>query len=352
MSDYEPGRLISDVLDVVRLKAAEKSIDLELRIAPDLPRLLLGDDRGLRQVLVNLLSNAVKYTHRGFVRLTASKEAVSDGEISLSFSVEDSGIGISREDQDKLFMDFVQLSRDKFYHHVEGTGLGLAIAQGMARLMGGEITVSSVLGRGSTFTATFRQVIIDPKPMALEDGQIPKAAPQERVASFVAPGVRESLLSQGFDDYISKPIDSLELDHLLDKWVQPGSRLSISKGEGSNKEGSEMSLVVPLLASAGIDVGLGVSRCGGSLEIYEKILKAFLKDAERLDPLLDSSNPVPDLIIHVHVLKSATANIGATELSRTAAEIEANLKAGLKDDIENGRVYSLRRELRRVSEVA
>jgi signal transduction histidine kinase/FixJ family two-component response regulator/HPt (histidine-containing phosphotransfer) domain-containing protein len=436
--DYQLGRLISDVLAVVRLRAADKSLTLETRIAPDLPRVLLGDDRGLRQVLVNLLSNAIKYTPHGFVRMSASKETINDQEVRLIFAIEDSGIGISEEDQQKLFADFVQLTHDKYTHHVEGTGLGLVISRGISRLMGGDITVESVLGRGSTFTATFRQVVIDPEPIAQDDGQIPETFLQDPAASFVAPGVRilviddistnltvaagllepygvevatcasgleavelerersfdlifidqmmpgldgvgtlkalralgsdraatpmialtanamagvrESLLSQGFDDFLSKPVDSRELDLILDKWIQPGARLSVSKRESAAKEGSEMNFIVPVLTRVGIDSRLGVSRCGGSMNVYEKILKAFLKDVERLEPTLDASSSVETLIINVHALKSAAANIGAMAFSGDAAEIEANLKAGNLGDIEGGRLKAFRHDLRRIAE--
>ena len=437
-SDYQLGRLISDVLAVVRLKAADKSLALETRIAPDLPRVLLGDDRGMRQVLVNLLNNAIKYTPRGFVRMSASKEVINDQEIKLVFAIEDSGIGISEEDQKHLFADFVQLSNERLNYHVEGTGLGLVISRGISRLMGGDIHVESVLGRGSTFTATFRQIVIDPEPIDQEDGRLLDCFVREREPSFVAPGVRvlvvddittnltvtsgllapygldvtccdsgqeavrlerekpfdlifidqmmpvldgvgtlralraiqsdrlatpmvaltanamagvrESLLTQGFDDYLSKPIDTAELDAILDKWIQPGARLAVRKPEPDPKESNDMALLVPSLDRVGIDMRTGLSRCGGSTDIYVKILKAFLRDADRLEPTLEARADISDLVINVHALKSAAANIGAMSFSSDAAAIEANLKQGRTDDIESGRLGALKRDLALMAE--
>ncbi|MEO1148796.1 MAG: ATP-binding protein, partial [Cyanobacteria bacterium J06638_22] len=136
--------------------AFSKKLQLNLAIEPNLS-FCLADKRRIKQILSNLLSNAVKFTEVGFVRLT-----VSEVNNLLRFAVEDSGIGISREDQAYLFHPFQQVQNKT--HSIQGTGLGLTLARKLARLHGGDITLTSTLGRGSCFT--FWLPHFDPVPEA------------------------------------------------------------------------------------------------------------------------------------------------------------------------------------------
>ena len=131
-------------------KAEERGIRFEVDISPDVPDGLMGDPMRLRQVLVNLLSNAFKFTDKGSVRLQIGLKNNASNHLVLEFKVIDTGIGIKKEDQSKIFGRFVQVDSSTRRRH-QGTGLGLTICQKLAELMGGDITVQSTPGAGSTF---------------------------------------------------------------------------------------------------------------------------------------------------------------------------------------------------------
>jgi signal transduction histidine kinase/CheY-like chemotaxis protein len=166
---YSPASLLSDVISMIRLRAAEKPLDFVAETVPSLPRQLFGDEARIRQILINLLTNAVKYTNEGFIRLSVRSQAAGGpadaGSINLVFEVSDSGIGIREEDMSSLFTRFTRLDIKKNYG-VEGTGLGLAITRSLCRAMGGDVSVSSVYGEGSTFTAVIPQSVLDAAPLA------------------------------------------------------------------------------------------------------------------------------------------------------------------------------------------
>ena len=138
-------------LDLVGAQAGGKGIDLAYQLEPGVPPVLVGDVTRLRQVLVNLLSNAVKFTAAGEVVVTVSATALSPDRVEVSFAVRDTGIGIPADRQDRLFRSFTQVdaSTTRVYG---GTGLGLVISKRLAEAMGGDLTVESAVGVGSTFT--------------------------------------------------------------------------------------------------------------------------------------------------------------------------------------------------------
>jgi CheY-like chemotaxis protein/HPt (histidine-containing phosphotransfer) domain-containing protein len=125
---------------------------------PTLPCGLLGDEIRLRQIINNLLSNAVKYTNEGTVELTLDYERSSDASIELHISVRDTGIGIKKEDIDKLFESFTRVD-EKRNSNIEGTGLGLNLTKNLVDLMKGQIKVSSVYNHGSVFEVQIPQII-------------------------------------------------------------------------------------------------------------------------------------------------------------------------------------------------
>ncbi len=155
-TDFDLHDVVYQVLGLFGPVAGEKGIRLGCAIHPSVPGTVGGDPHRIRQVLTNLVGNAVKFTSEGRVIVHVDAEATDvSGEILLRFTVEDSGIGIAREDQGKLFRPFVQVD-DSFARRFSGTGLGLAICRRLAELMGGEVGVESEPGKGSRFWATFR----------------------------------------------------------------------------------------------------------------------------------------------------------------------------------------------------
>jgi signal transduction histidine kinase/CheY-like chemotaxis protein len=139
---FAPGDLVQDVVEVLSSVATVRGLDVTTAVAPDLP-VLDGDPGRLRQVLVNLVGNALKFTVRGGVTVRASYDE------ALLLEVQDTGVGISADDLPLLFEPFQQGAAGREHG---GTGLGLVICRELVGLMGGEITVASEIGVGSTFT--------------------------------------------------------------------------------------------------------------------------------------------------------------------------------------------------------
>jgi PAS domain S-box-containing protein len=143
---FDLHAMVREVTDMMLLRAQQKGLQLSLDQSSAFPRYIKGDEARLRQILVNLVSNAVKFTEQGGVII---RLAVSDNTFHhLLLEVEDTGRGISKQDQQRLFQPFVQLSDAKMQ---VGTGLGLSIVQQFVKLMGGMITVESTMGKGSMF---------------------------------------------------------------------------------------------------------------------------------------------------------------------------------------------------------
>ena len=143
--------IITDIAGLANLKASDKGLQFVTHIDPSIPAQIVCDDARLKQVLQNLLSNAVKFTHRGYVKLSVFHEPLEDGRIKLFFEVKDTGIGIKETNLTGIFEPFSQMDKHK-NRGVEGTGLGLSICNRLVTKKGGKLSVSSALGKGSTFS--------------------------------------------------------------------------------------------------------------------------------------------------------------------------------------------------------
>ncbi|MDR1466699.1 MAG: response regulator [Treponema sp.] len=163
--DYLFTSLIHDTINIIRVRLIDKPILFIANIDSKLPRCLCGDMIRVRQILINILGNAVKFTERGLISFTAAGTLIDETHIKLKFTVADTGLGIKYEDMHKLFTGFVQLDISRNANN-DGTGLGLTISRKICHLMGGDITVESEYGKGSTFTVELVQEIRDLAPLA------------------------------------------------------------------------------------------------------------------------------------------------------------------------------------------
>jgi PAS domain S-box-containing protein len=146
---FDLSSLVSDMAAMFRLRAEAKGLSLEVYLDGDTSRRIVADQGKIREVLINLLGNAVKFTESGWIKLRASVGPRAGRPLALALEVEDTGPGIGLTEQAKLFRPFVQAQSTMASQN--GTGLGLAISREFARLMGGEITLSSEVNKGSIF---------------------------------------------------------------------------------------------------------------------------------------------------------------------------------------------------------
>jgi signal transduction histidine kinase len=174
---YDLASLLNDVMTLNMIRIQNKPITFKLNIEGAIPAMLFGDDLRVKQILNNLLSNAFKYTKKGTVTLSVvvkgitTNETVTNGNTTngfdISFTVSDTGIGIREEDISKLFNDYNQVDT-KANRAIEGTGLGLSITKKFIEMMGGEISVESEYGKGTSFRAKIRQGFVGDQLMGRE----------------------------------------------------------------------------------------------------------------------------------------------------------------------------------------
>ncbi len=377
-SNYQFSSLINDVVNIIRMRVVDSNLSFVVNIDQNVPNSLFGDETRVRQVMLNILSNAVKYTKKGFISFSVNGEITGD-TVLLTIEITDSGIGIKKEDLEKLFDDFVRLDF-AINKGVEGTGLGLAITKNLIKMMNGNITVQSEYGKGSTFTVKLPQkirsnesvdstkndnitikfnapnarvLIVDdintnlkvakglmqPYKMQIDlcssgaeaiekikadnydlvfmDQMMPEMdgieatkrirethtnLPIIALTANAVSGVREMFLANGFNDFLSKPIDTIELNSILEKWLPK------EKQEKATETVRESSNV--------------------NIEILDTFYKDGLKKIKEIKECLETDN-YPLFIIYIHALKSASASVGALDLSETAKSLEM---AGKKRD--------------------
>lgn len=184
--EYDFSSLIHDIVNMIRIKAENKDLHVNLFVESSIPSRLFGDDVRIRQILINLLNNAVKYTQEGSVTLSVTGTQEKD-TVMLHFAVRDTGIGIKAEDLPKLTEKFERIE-EKRNREIEGTGLGLNITVQLLELMNSKLNVESVYGEGSCFSFDLLQKIVDYEPIGDLEERIRN---QESIytydASFIAP---------------------------------------------------------------------------------------------------------------------------------------------------------------------
>lgn len=176
--DFE--EFVVEMENISGLMAEQKGLRFDLERLTDLPRCIEVDSTRLRQVLWNLVSNATKFTKDGGVVLSVSSETV-DQQAEITFEVEDSGIGIPSSELDKIFAMYYQVKEGSDNLHAVGTGIGLAVSRQLVQMMGGDITVSSEVGEGSTFTVTIRVPLVE----KVEEEEVMPVTPQVSLNIFM-----------------------------------------------------------------------------------------------------------------------------------------------------------------------
>ncbi|MCQ2524400.1 MAG: ATP-binding protein [Lachnospiraceae bacterium] len=181
--------LLNDVYEIAKARNNGK-LDITVEVDDNVPSVLYGDAVRLKQVMLNFCTNAIKYTDSGFMKMRLSAVKDSEQGCLLSFSVEDSGMGIKKEDLGRLFKSYGQVDVEN-NHHKEGTGLGLAISKKLIELMDGSVGVESEYQKGSRFFFFVPLSIVDASPAGrFEDYEAGTGIPASGFVSFTAPGTR------------------------------------------------------------------------------------------------------------------------------------------------------------------
>ena len=211
---FSPHDTLQSVVELLAPQAHQKGLELAWSIDPNTPRSLMGDRNRYRQVLINLISNAVKYTDRGGVSVSLFIDELANGNCCFSVSVEDTGVGLSDDEQSRIFSEFERAGETA----QSGTGLGLAIARQIVRAMHGDITVRSAPGQGSVFTAVLALPTFDARPV-LRVGRTASVSLTVMIASgylierrsiarmFTKLGVRVIMANEASVDAVSEAMD-------------------------------------------------------------------------------------------------------------------------------------------------
>ncbi|MCR5654680.1 MAG: DegV family EDD domain-containing protein [Lachnospiraceae bacterium] len=157
---YDTSKMLSEIVNMIWGRATEKGLKFSIDVDPTLPAQLFSDEVRIKQILINLLNNSVKYTPEGSISLGIHCRKTDKGKVLVTYQVEDTGMGIRKESIPHLF-DAFQRVDEKKNRFIEGTGLGLSIVKQLVELLGGEISVSSVYTKGSTFVVSIEQEAVD-----------------------------------------------------------------------------------------------------------------------------------------------------------------------------------------------
>ncbi|MBY0573073.1 MAG: PAS domain-containing protein [Undibacterium sp.] len=163
---FRLDQLLTDIQDILTVNVGNKPVSIQIKVDPSIPPVLIGDTLRLRQVLTNLGSNAVKFTEQGSVTLSIKALALEEERVSLYFSVKDTGIGIARENHQKIFTGFTQ-AETSTTRRFGGTGLGIAISQGLLKMMESDLQLESELGKGACFYFTLNLAVANSSQIAL-----------------------------------------------------------------------------------------------------------------------------------------------------------------------------------------
>ncbi|MEL6482512.1 MAG: response regulator, partial [Pseudomonadota bacterium] len=294
---FKLTKLANEAAQLLAKAAYDKDLELIVRVQPDLPRMVVGDYARLRQVVTNLLANAVKFTKHGevVIEVTGAYEepapSLATRCLNLSIEVRDTGIGIAPDRLRDVFEKFSQVDGSSTRSH-EGTGLGLAISKGLIELMGGQISVTSELGRGSSFRINLPVRVREetkerpPVPVSLEglkvliidDNETNRVILQEQLASWrmqerSAASGREGLRKIWRGEELGEPFDLLLLDHQM-PGMSGSDVLTELKGYAAGRR-----LPVIILSSMGLSDNLPETAAEADMVLTKPVGASELLDA-------------------------------------------------------------------------
>lgn len=208
--NFDISDLLYRIKNIFKVQAEKKNLSFSISIGENVPNLLKGDPTRLRQILINFLSNAFKFTEQGSVQVITTSETLPNGKEKVRIEVRDTGVGISKEAQKRLFFSFEQAD-NSITRKYGGTGLGLAISKKLAHMMGGEMGVHSEFGEGSTFWFTVilerQSKNISYERRSLKNSKILLTAPDDDQRCILEELLKETgclyTLSEGYEDSLS-----------------------------------------------------------------------------------------------------------------------------------------------------
>lgn len=254
-SDYDPRRLLTSVAGVLRPSLRGRALELRVDVDPKVPDALRGDPARVRQIVLNLASNAVKYTEEGSARIAADV----DGD-RFRITVSDTGRGIAEEDLQRLFEPWTRTHTRAW----AGTGLGLSIARRLARAMGGDVTVTSTLGRGSAFTLE----------LPLEAGQ---ATPEMGFAA--APALVASRVLVAEDDAALRRLIGMQLERLgVSTVLVEHGQAAVDAVRGSTFDAVLLDLRMPVMG--GLDAARAIRDLDAEVPILALTADTAAEDVE------------------------------------------------------------------------
>ena len=455
--EYDLASVITNLVNSIKARAEAKELELKVVVDRKLPSELYGDDVRLSQVIMNLLTNAVKYTERGNVTMTIMEKERAFGNILMEVVVSDTGIGIRKEDMDKLYESFTRID-EKRNRSIEGTGLGMAIVTKLLDMMDSKLEVESEYGVGSRFSFVIRQRIVDETPIGDYTARYAKSSGHMRSKPYVyAPdarilivddnemnckvvknllkrngivpdlafsgaesitkirehfyhivfldhmmpgmdgietleklkemdlvpestkiivltanavvGARERYLEEGFDDYLSKPVEIQELEEKLLEFLPP-ELVTMKKDQPKEEEPAPKTAPVftaddadddevmefsptqektgssvasgdflDALKARGFDTEAALNYCGKDKEFYREVIAEYTSTYAEKSAALDDFLKAEDMKEYrtlIHSVKSGSKTIGAMELSEKARLLEeASANGDLKYVKEN-----------------
>jgi two-component system sensor histidine kinase/response regulator len=227
-TDFVLRDVLGDTLKALAMRADKKNLELLVRVAANVPAVVVGDPTRLRQLITNLVGNAVKFTERGNIVVEAISEGVFTDAVRLHFRVSDTGIGISPEKLDVIFDSFAQADGSTT-RRFGGTGLGLAISRQLVDLMGGRMWVESELGKGSTFhfTAMFGERSV---PTSEREKAAQRALPGLPILVVDDNAQSREILSEMLTSWRMKPVlaaDNAEAMHCMEEAQRSRRKFSI-----------------------------------------------------------------------------------------------------------------------------